>query len=136
MPDAVVTDRRHVLIVDDEPLILASTRLVLRSAGFRVTTTDSGNEAVAIAGDEMPDLILLDIMMPEVDGWETLGRLREDPRTNRIPVVIFTAREHTRGRQLAREMGARDYLQKPFEAEQLIELVHRYAETTGQGQAD
>jgi len=119
--------RPHVLIVDDEPMILAATGLVLKSAGFRISTTDSGNEAVAIAADEAPNLVLLDIMMPEIDGWETLARLQEDGRTRAIPVVIFTAREHSRGRRLAREMGAVDYLQKPFEAEQLIELAHRYA---------
>ena len=118
--------RKKTLIVDDEKLILISTRIVLESVGYQVITAASGEEAISQAKEESPGLILLDIMMPGIDGWETLSRLKEDPETKDIPVVIFTAREHTRGRKLAREMGAVDYFQKPFEPDELIQIVEQY----------
>ena len=115
-----------ILIVDDEKLILISTRIVLESVGYGVLTAASGEEALGTARDEQPGLILLDIMMPGIDGWETLSRLKEEPATKDIPVIIFTAREHSRGRHLAREMGAADYFQKPFEPDELIAIVEEY----------
>jgi DNA-binding response OmpR family regulator len=117
---------QKILIVDDEKLILISTRIVLESVGYKVLTAASGEEAIRSAQEEVPGLILLDIMMPGIDGWETLSRLKEDPTTKEIPVIIFTAREHSRGRQLAREMGAADYFQKPFEPDELIAIVEEY----------
>jgi DNA-binding response OmpR family regulator len=116
----------HVLIVDDEPMVLTATKIVLRSVGFRVSVAESGDAGLALAQQDTPDLILLDVMMPDVDGWETLGRLTEHPATRGVPVIIFTAREHTRGPQLARDLGASAYLRKPFDAEELIELVRRH----------
>jgi two-component system KDP operon response regulator KdpE len=117
---------QKILIVDDEKLILISTRIVLESVGYGVLTAASGEEAISKAKEEQPGLILLDIMMPGIDGWETLSRLKEDSETKDIPVIIFTAREHSRGRQLAREMGAADYFQKPFEPDELIAIVEEY----------
>ncbi|MHC4861965.1 MAG: response regulator [Planctomycetota bacterium] len=115
-----------VLIVDDEKLILISTRIVLESVGYSAITAASGEEAISMAFEQRPGLILLDIMMPGIDGWETLSRLKEAPETKDIPVIIFTAREHSRGKHLAREMGAADYFQKPFEPDELIEIVQEY----------
>ena len=65
-------------------------------------------------------------MMPGIDGWETLTRLKRDPETANIPVIIFTAREHVRGHQKSSEMGAADYFRKPFEPDELIELVEKH----------
>jgi len=118
---------RKVLIVDDEKLIQITTKLVLESAGHDVVTAGDGETAIRTAMTTQPDLILLDIMMPGIDGWETLSRLKEDSRTVGIPVIVFTAREHSRGKQLAQEMKAVDYLQKPFEADDLIALVEQHA---------
>ncbi len=120
---------KKTLIVDDEKLILFSTRIVLESVGFEIVTAASGEEALVTARAAKPGLILLDIMMPGIDGWETLSRLKEDPELKEIPVIIFTAREHSRGRQLAREMGAVDYFQKPFEPDELIDIVEEYLVT-------
>ena len=116
-----------VLVVDDDRLVLHSTRLLLQASGFEVVTADRGDVAVETALRERPDVLLLDVMMPDVDGWETLSRLQSAPETRDIPVVIFTAREHTRGRRLARELGAADYVQKPFDAKALVGLVRRHA---------
>jgi CheY-like chemotaxis protein len=115
-----------VLIIEDEKLIIVSTQMVLEAAGFRVESATNGEDGIAKARSMAPDLILLDIMMPGIDGWETLTRLKRDPATANIPVVIFTAREHARGHQKSSEMGAADYFRKPFEPDELIELVEKH----------
>ena len=117
---------RTVLIIEDEKLIIVSTQMVLEAAGFRVESATNGEDGIAKARSEAPDLILLDIMMPGIDGWETLTRLKRDQATATIPVVIFTAREHTRGHQKSTEMGAADYFRKPFEPDELIDLVEKH----------
>mgnify|MGYP000060627764 CR=1 FL=1 len=98
--------QRTVLIIEDEKLIIVSTQMVLEAAGFRVESATNGEDGIAKAKGQSPDLILLDIMMPGIDGWETLTRLKRDAATAGIPVVIFTAREHSRGHQKSAEMGA------------------------------
>ena len=115
--------QEKILIVDDEKLILVTSRLVLESGGYKVLTAETGDDCLGIAERERPDVILLDIMMPGCDGWETLSRIRANPKIADTPVIIFTAREHSRGRHLAREMGATDYFQKPFDPEDLIEAI-------------
>ena len=117
---------RTVLIIEDEKLIIVSTQMVLEAAGFAVESATNGEEGIAKARSRAPDLILLDIMMPGIDGWETLTRLKRDQATAGIPVVIFTAREHARGHQKSSEMGAADYFRKPFEPDELIELVEKH----------
>ncbi len=117
---------RKVLIIEDEKLIIVSTQMVLEASGFQVESAVNGEEGIASAKDLRPDLILLDIMMPGIDGWETLTRLKRDPETSNIPVIIFTAREHSRGHQKSAEMGAADYFRKPFEPDELIELVEKH----------
>ena len=115
-----------VLIVEDEKLIIVSTQMVLEAPGFRVESATNGEEGIRKAKDLAPDLILLDIMMPGIDGWETLTRLKRDPECSNVPVIIFTAREHARGHQKSTEMGAADYFRKPFEPDELIELVEKH----------
>ncbi len=117
---------RTVLIIEDEKLIIVSTQMVLEAAGFRVESATNGEDGIAKAKSLCPDLVLLDIMMPGIDGWETLTRLKRDAATSNIPVVIFTAREHARGHQKSAEMGAADYFRKPFEPDELIELVEKH----------
>lgn len=117
---------RTVLIIEDEKLIIVSTQMVLEAAGFRVESATNGEDGIAKARSLTPDLILLDIMMPGIDGWETLTRLKRDAETANIPVIIFTAREHARGHQKSSEMGAADYFRKPFEPDELIELVEKH----------
>jgi len=121
---------RAVLIIEDEKLIIVSTQMVLESVGYRVESAMNGEEGIHKATDLRPDLILLDIMMPGIDGWETLTRLKRDDETSKIPVIIFTAREHARGHQKSSEMGAAGYFRKPFEPDELIELVEKHV---GQG---
>ena len=117
---------RTVLIIEDEKLIIVSTQMVLEAAGFRVESATNGEDGIAKAKSLAPDLVLLDIMMPGIDGWETLTRLKRDAATANVPVIIFTAREHARGHQKSAEMGAADYFRKPFEPDELIELVEKH----------
>ena len=117
---------RTVLIIEDEKLIIFSTQMVLESSGFRVESAVDGEEGISKAKEARPDLILLDIMMPGIDGWETLTRLKRDPATSGIPVVIFTAREHNKGHQKSSDLGAADYFRKPFEPDELVELVEKH----------
>jgi DNA-binding response OmpR family regulator len=122
-----MTTQRTVLIIEDEKLIIVSTQMVLEAAGFRVESATNGEDGIAKAKSQSPDLVLLDIMMPGIDGWETLTRLKKETATANIPVVIFTAREHSRGHQKSAEMGAVDYFRKPFEPDELIDLVEKHA---------
>jgi putative two-component system response regulator len=115
-----------VLIVDDTPENLTLMNGLLKDI-YKTKIANNGERALKIAAAQpQPDLILLDIMMPGIDGWETLTRLKRDPATAGIPVVIFTAREHSRGHQKSADMGAADYFRKPFEPDELIELVEKH----------
>ncbi len=122
---------RTILIIEDEKLIIVSTQMVLEAAGFHVESATSGEEGIQKARSSAPDLILLDIMMPGIDGWETLNRLKRDTATSEIPVIIFTAREHSRGHQKSSEMGAAEYFRKPFEPDELVELVEKHVSQRG-----
>ena len=82
--------QRTVLIIEDEKLIIVSTQMVLEAAGFRVESAINGEDGISKAKSLSPDLILLDIMMPGIDGWETLTRLKRDPETSGVPVVIMS----------------------------------------------
>ena len=104
----------HILVVDDEPDIVALVAYHLARAGYRVSTASSGTEALTLARSDCPTLIVLDLMLPGISGYEVLERLRADERTKHIAVLMLTARreEHDRIRGLT--LGADDYLTKPF----------------------
>ena len=106
---------------------IADFRTTAEEMGYKVLVAMDGEEALSQLEHAKPDLILLDIMMPGIDGWETLTRLKRANETSEIPVIIFTAREHSRGHQKSAEMGAADYFRKPFEPDELIELVEKHA---------
>ena len=124
------SDTESILLVDDNPTNLQVLFQTLEGVQCKLLIAKDGESALTIAEKALPDLILLDIMMPGIDGWETLTRLKRDPETSGVPVIIFTAREHARGHQKSSEMGAADYFRKPFEPDELIELVEKHV---GQG---
>lgn len=109
-----------ILAVDDEPGILRAIKLELSSQGFRVITAANGNEALKLAEQYRPDLVLLDIVMPEMSGLEVMRSLRE--RTD-IPVILLTAKRSDTDKVLGLEMGADDYLGKPFSLDELSARV-------------
>ncbi len=95
--------------------------------GFDVQTTARGQDVLPKARETDPDLILLDVMMPEMDGWEVVRRLKEDGKTARIPVVFLSARAQEEDRRRGRELGVAAYVSKPFDPSELVSLVGRLA---------
>jgi DNA-binding response OmpR family regulator len=114
---------RTILVVDDEADILNFLELVLKERGYDVLTAAGGQQALAEAREHLPDLVLLDIMMPQMDGWEVLRLLRVDPRTAAIPVAMISARTDAKDRVQGLQEGALDYICKPFSLEDLLAKV-------------
>jgi CheY-like chemotaxis protein len=114
---------RTVLVVDDEPDIRVLARVALQSAGYRVIEASSGQEALAAIETEGPDVALLDIRMPDMDGWEVLDKLRHADLLDDLRVVMCSAHEMASGPEWAREKGAAGFLPKPFMPEELVEAV-------------
>jgi sigma-B regulation protein RsbU (phosphoserine phosphatase) len=113
----------HVIIVDDEPDISTVLALTLRRAGYRVSTAFDGAQGLAAIQAEPPDLVLLDVMMPRLDGFETLRRIREHPATALLPVIMLTARTQLADRMKGFARGADDYVPKPFEPTEVVARV-------------
>jgi DNA-binding response OmpR family regulator len=114
-----------VLIVDDDPLLIALVQHKLTSRGYTVATASDGEAGLECARALSPDVIVLDIMMPVLDGRSVLQRLREDPRLSDVPVVMLTA--HAREEDIVDllQLGASDYLVKPFSPEELAARIGR-----------
>lgn len=109
----------QILVVDDEPDILSVLVYHLSREGYRVTTAVNGQGALQAAESERPDLIILDLMLPGMDGYEVLHRLRRDERTQTIPIILLTARREEEEKVKGFETGADDYITKPFSAREL-----------------
>lgn len=112
-----------ILVVDDEVYILHILDFSLGAEGFEVITANNGELAIEKAKQERPDLIVLDIMMPVVDGYETCRRLKRESETKNIPVVLLTAKGRDVDKRLGYEVGAVDYIVKPFSPNRLIERI-------------
>ncbi len=122
-----MNDRRpwRVLVVDDDCDTTELTALVLDGAGYSVTLASSGEEALQKALAEPPDLMLLDINMHSMDGWETLRLLRADDVTRTLPVAMFSVKYDIREKIQGMQLGATDYITKPFDHDDLIRRVAR-----------
>ncbi len=114
-----------VLVVDDEVNITQILEFSIGAEGFEVITAQNGEEAIEKARKEQPDLIILDIMMPKIDGYEACRILKANPLTRNIPVVLLTAKGRDIDKRLGYEVGATDYIVKPFSPNKLIERIHR-----------
>jgi DNA-binding response OmpR family regulator len=117
------TPTKKILVVDDEADILHFLELVLRERGYDVLTAANGRQAVELAREARPDLVLLDIMMPQMDGWEVLKLLRVDDVTAGIPVAMVSARTDPKDRVQGLQEGAADYICKPFSLDDLLAKV-------------
>jgi DNA-binding response OmpR family regulator len=109
-----------VLVVDDEPQIVRLVRAYLEEAGFRVVTASDGQEALYVARHEKPDLVVLDILMPRMDGLEFTRRIRSE---RNVPIIMLTARADETDRIVGLEMGADDYVTKPFSPREIVARV-------------
>jgi DNA-binding response OmpR family regulator len=112
-----------IMVVDDEESVRMVVSFTLEKAGYRVIDADCGDEALNAVEDNPPDLILLDLMMPNIDGWEVLQLLKSNPKTEGIPVCLLTAKGDIRNKMYALQQGAVDYITKPFKREELLEKV-------------
>ena len=122
-PTSVMMSRERVLVVDDEQDLLELVSYNLNKEGYRVVGVGSGEEALAAARRDVPDLILLDLLLPTVDGLEVCRRLKADPRTQHIPVLMLTAKSEEADVVTGLELGAEDYVTKPFSPRVLVARV-------------
>jgi two-component system response regulator VicR len=121
-----------IMVVDDEQDVVDLVKLVLESDGFNVVTAYSGKEALDKIDREMPDLVLLDIMMPQMDGWEVYSRIRANPKTANIPVAMLTAKSQSIDKMIGLHVvKVDDYITKPFGRSELLERVKRILKEKG-----
>jgi len=119
---------KRILVVDDDENILSLERTILEQKGFAVTTADGGAVALKILGEQDFDLVLLDVMMPEIDGFTVCRRIKEEPRTKEIPVIFLTAKGGGEALAEGFESGAIMYINKPFTANKLLTIVNTMLE--------
>jgi two-component system KDP operon response regulator KdpE len=125
----------HILVIDDEPQIQRALRTILTARHFQVSLASTGEEGLALAAAELPDLIILDLGLPDIDGIEVCRRLRE---WTQIPIIILSVRETEREKVFALDRGADDYLTKPFGIEELLARIRvalRHAAKTPGGKS-
>ncbi|CAO1663622.1 MULTISPECIES: response regulator transcription factor [Halomonadaceae] len=112
-----------VLVVDDEPNIVLSLEFLMEQAGFEVVTAEDGEQALARVQDSQPDLLLLDISLPGISGFDVLERLRNEESTAQLPIIMLTAHGRDVEREKGMALGADDYITKPFSTQSLVEKV-------------
>ncbi len=115
-----MTAQAHILVIDDEPQILRALRTILTAKGFRVTIAGRGEEGLAQAVAEQPDLVILDLSLPDISGLEVCARLRE---WSQVPIVVLSVRDNEHDKVSALDRGADDYLTKPFGIEELLARI-------------
>lgn len=120
-----INQKQKILVVDDEKELTALVSLHMKMAGFEVITAANGEKALELSREESPDLIILDLMIPKIDGWQVCEQLREDPATKDIPVIMLTARAQIEDKLKGFEAGADDYVTKPFSPRELVARVKR-----------
>lgn len=122
-----MAERKRVLVCDDDPVILRLLQVNLELEGYDVLTARHGEEAVAVTSSELPDVVILDIMMPNMDGYEACEQLKGQPSTRDIPVVFLSAKAQQGDLEKGRSYGVSEYLTKPFDPGELLDVVERLA---------
>jgi len=117
---------KQVLVVDDDPMVVKVLRDSLERVGYRVRTAYHGLEALQAVKDQRPDLIILDILMPMLDGFKVARILKFDKRYQSIPIVVLTSRATEGERKMGQQVGADEFLYKPFRLPQVLDVVGRY----------
>ena len=130
------TAEGRILIVDDESAIRLVCQLNLDAVGFQTLEAADGETALALARSEHPDLILLDVMLPGIDGWGVAEELAASPETKDIPILFLSARSDRADEARGHEAGGLGYITKPFDPEELIERVQDVLERAGRGERD
>lgn len=122
-------ENKKILIVDDDENICELLRLYLEKDGFSTTVANDGEQAILCAQVNNPDLILLDIMMPRLDGWQVCREIR---KTSNVPIIMLTAKGETFDKVLGLELGADDYITKPFESKEVVARIKAVLRRTGE----
>lgn len=117
-------EKKKILLVEDEKDLVETVSLRLEAAGYEIIPAYDGREGLEKAKREKPDLIILDLMLPKMDGYKVCGLLKADTRYNKIPIVMFTARAQESDKKMGQEVGADAYITKPFEPEALLEKIN------------
>jgi len=130
-----VPDRR-LLVVEDEANIVEALSYVLQRAGFRVDTVSDGDEALHRLKRETFAAVVLDIMIPGMNGFEILRAVRADPRLAELPIIVLTARGQAKDREMAEEIGASAFITKPFSNAELVERLRAITDAPQQGQQE
>lgn len=120
----IMASRENILIVDDEPNIRMAMRVALEREGYAVSEAFDGKDALRSIFSDKPDLVLLDIMLPTMNGYDVTIKLREDERTKRLPIIMVTAKGQITDRIHGLDLGADDYISKPFDLRELVARVH------------
>jgi len=129
-------DETRVLVIDDEAPIRLLCRVNLEAEGIRVLEAADGTTGLDLARDEQPDVVLLDVMMPGLDGWRVAEELLEDELTSGIPIIFLTARAEFRDRARGLDIGGVDYVTKPFNPLELAPLVRDLLARLARGERD
>lgn len=117
----------RVLIAEDEPHIVESLSFVLQRNGFDVVSVFDGEAAIARLRSDPPDMMILDVMLPRLNGFEVLKQVKSDPALRSIPVIILTAKGQTHDRRMAEEIGVDGFMTKPFSNREIVDEVRRLA---------
>lgn len=126
-----MVDKKKILVVEDEPHIVKLVSFILESNGYEVIQAFVGAEGIEKAKSEKPHLIVLDVMMPGMDGFEVARKLTNDPATNFIPILMLSSKAQFEDKMTGIDSGAMDYITKPFEKEDLLEKVKECLKETG-----
>lgn len=124
--------KKHILIVEDEESLLKLETILLQVKGYEVTGAVTGNDAIEKLNQKVFDLVLLDIMLPDIDGFEICSRIRKEPRTAGIPVVMLTAKKSLDDQARGAACGANAYLTKPFKSAMIIEVIEGLLTASGE----
>ena len=123
MKDNSLKDNKKLLLIDDDPNLILLVKDYLEFRGYNVDTAENGREALEVLDNLVPDMIICDVMMPEMDGYTLVKHIRKEPVTNRIPVLFLSAKGQSQDRVKGLNEGADVYMSKPFEPEELVAQV-------------
>ncbi|MBD2465891.1 response regulator transcription factor [Oscillatoria sp. FACHB-1407] len=123
MKETSVGDHKRLLLIDDDPNLILLVKDYLEFRGYEVITAENGQEALEVLQKETPDMIICDVMMPQMDGYSLVEHVRKDPRTSWIPVLFLSAKGQSQDRVKGLNTGADVYMVKPFEPEELVAQV-------------
>lgn len=116
-------EKNRILVVEDEESLLKLESILFTSKGYQVTGVRDGKEALAAIAKEAPDLVVLDLMLPDMDGFEVCRSIKENSDTSAIPVVMLTAKKSSRDLERGRQVGADAYITKPFKSVKVLEVI-------------